>query len=207
MAVVKCDKGHFYDDVKYDSCPHCQSGLKRIKKETFEDDLSELTTRGLSFEVDPATNPDEDITVRLENLSPTGSADEGVTVGLYSFEEGTQLLSGWLVAVKGPARGRDYRLYMGWNRIGRATSMDIYIPEDMGISRENQGAVVFDEKTSKFFFVNGSGTPAAINGRPVDKASELRDGDKISIGESELVFIPFCTEERRWHEECKEKQE
>ena len=38
MAVVKCSQGHYYDDSKFDECPHCKNGLEHIKKESYVDD-------------------------------------------------------------------------------------------------------------------------------------------------------------------------
>lgn len=37
MKVVKCEKDHFYDADKYEICPHCKNGLKKYKKEEYED--------------------------------------------------------------------------------------------------------------------------------------------------------------------------
>lgn len=37
MNVVKCDKNHYYDADKYETCPHCKNGLKKYKKEEFDD--------------------------------------------------------------------------------------------------------------------------------------------------------------------------
>ena len=134
MAVIKCEKGHFYDDSKYEECPHCKDGIKHIRKEDFIDDMGESKTIPIPFQQPSAKIDTEQITVAL-GREPV--SDEGVTIGAYSFSQGVPLLAGWLVVTEGPAKGRDYRLFYGWNKIGRSVSMDIYIPDDQGISKEN----------------------------------------------------------------------
>ena len=41
MGVVRCVKGHYYDDVKFSECPHCKNGLNKVRKETYADWMQE----------------------------------------------------------------------------------------------------------------------------------------------------------------------
>ena len=202
MAIVKCEKGHFYDNIKYKNCPHCENGLKHIRKETYCDDLDNLQTQ---FFADPfvklpyteGVDKECDITV---NLDVSDVSKDSITVGLYNFNNGTQLLVGWLVEVKGVTKGKDYKLFTGWNRIGRSQLMDIYIPNDKKISANNHGAIVFDEKNTQYYFINENGSLSYVNGVPVVNTTELHSGDSIRLGDTELIFMAFCTKERKWED-------
>lgn len=197
MAIVKCEKGHYYDDVKYKKCPHCETGLKHIKKELHVDDLNEMMTLYIA---DGKTDAriSSHMTVNIEDN--VQEKDE-MTVGIYSFSNGTKPLAGWLVCIAGPAKGRDYRLFYGWNKIGRKSSMDVYISEDEKISRDNHAAIIFDEKTGMFHLVNGQGALTYLNGEHVMNSNLLEDGDKISMGNSDFIFIVFCKGDRKWEKE------
>lgn len=200
MAVVQCSNGHYYDDSKYNECPHCKNGLKKIKSETFRDNLDELKTQGIF--VAGGNDDNGDATVNL--LIGDGEEDnEGRTVGLYNFEDGTKLVVGWLVCVHGVCRGRDYRIFHGWNKVGRGMSMDIYIPEDKKISAENQAAIIFDDKSGKFYCSNDYGNLTYLNGVHLTKTEILNSGDEIAMGDNKFIFIAFCTEDRKWQDEEK----
>lgn len=192
MAVVKCNNGHFYDSIKYGECPHCSNGVNKVRKETFVDDIDKFKIRK------PYTSSQIDVqTVSLDIETPSS---DGKTVGIYSFSEGTQLLTGWLVSIKGLTKGRDFKLYNGWNRIGRSADMDVYIPEDNKISLKGHASIVFDSKAGKFFLVNQSGSLTYLNNQYVADSIVINTGDKITIGHTELIFIAFCTEGRKWEE-------
>lgn len=195
MAVVRCEDGHYYDNVKFKECPHCKNGLNHVKKEDYVDDIEKLKTKMQCSR--PLEDVNEEATVSLEAFS-SKKPEEEKTVGFYNFEDGTEFVTGWLVCVKGPARGRDYRLFHGWNRIGRGSDMDVYIPEDAKLSSAKQAAVVFDDKEEKFYLVNEEGSLTYLNDRHSTGSVELRSGDCISMGDTKLIFIAFCTEERRW---------
>ena len=51
--------------------------------------------------------------------------DGGRTVAFWGNESGEDYVTGWLVCVAGPEKGRDFRLHYGFNRIGRSYQMDI----------------------------------------------------------------------------------
>ena len=131
-------------------------------------------------------------------LSFDNHADEDKTVAVYPTESGNKLVVGWLVCTKGLGKGRDYKLYHGWNRIGRGIGMDIYLPDDKKISSDNQIAVVFDDRKSEFHIVNQMGSLTYLNGKNITETYLLNTGDVITMGDTELVFVAFCTEGRKW---------
>lgn len=190
MAIRKCINGHHYDDRKFDKCPLCKDISSLLDFMDYDE-----TVALPHLEID---DYDETVDFHIESGN---NEDEEKTVGLFSFETGSQLVVGWIVCIGGPARGKDYRLYHGWNRIGRNISMDIYIPEDKKISRDSHAGIVYDEKSSKFHLVNQNGALTYLNGKLLIDTSEIISGDKITMGDSDFIFIAFCTEERRWEEE------
>lgn len=194
MAVIKCEKGHYYDNEKYGACPHCENGLERIDSQNFFDDIGDAVTIA-GTEYISGSRADDDTTVML-TFDDYGDDDK--TVAKYSAEAGNKLVVGWLVCTKGIGKGRDYRLYHGWNRIGRGMNMDIYLPDDKKVSSNNQIAVVFDDRKSEFHIVNQLGSLTYLNGKNVTEAQILNTGDVITMGDTELVFIAFCTEGRKW---------
>ena len=185
MAVVCCEKGHYYDDVKYSECPHCKDGIDKIRKETYIDDIEKLKTQAFA-----AREFDDKKTVALY-MEPREKDDASKTIGAYNFEAGTALLTGWIVCVNGPLRGRDYKLFHGWNRIGRSLSMNICIADDEKISDYNHAAIVFDDRSIKFYIINEEGTSTYLNGNYIVGSEEIKSGDRIQIGDSELIFIAF----------------
>ena len=40
-----------------------------------------------------------------------------------------------------------------------------------------------------------------LNEVPVSNVVRIKDGDKITVGNTELIFVPFCKEDRQWEEE------
>lgn len=193
MAIIKCPNGHHYDDNKFDKCPYC------VEDETLplEDFRAEDFEKTVGF---PVYEDLYEETIALEGNA--GIADDNEkTIGFHSFSNGTELITGWIVCVKGPPRGKDYGLYYGKNRIGRGLDMDIYIPDDRAISRDEHATIVYEDHNSEFFLVNCKGNSTLLNGKPAEEVNRLESGDRITMGKSDFVFIPFCTEDRKWEEE------
>ena len=126
------------------------------------------------------------------------ATDDQVTMAFYTGPKGVSCVTGWLVCVEGPERGRDYRITHGMNWAGRDVDMDIYLPQDMMISRKKHCAVVYDNKSNKFFLVDGGVGLTYLNDHLVKQNEVLKLGDVITIGKSKFEFIPFCREGHQW---------
>lgn len=195
MAIVKCSRGHFYDNTKFSQCPHC--GIMAA-----DDDVtvSIPQTRG---------KHDDDQTVALRPDGSNGGGmqtadsveDDDKTVRLYQEKKGADLIVGWLVCIVGSEKGRDYRLHQGFNRMGRDYKMDIPVIEDKSLGREPVCAVVYDDRSNKFYAVQQQGNLAYLNGNVLQGAVELKTGDIISAGKSQFEFVAFCREGRTWENE------
>ena len=88
MAVVQCKNNHYYDNKKFDECPHCQ----RLAGNSADSD-------GATVSMDTSA---EEGTQGLNSLmgnamgSPIGRYSEEKTVGLYT-KKGFSPVAGWLV--------------------------------------------------------------------------------------------------------------
>ncbi len=205
MELIKCVNGHYYDTKKYDSCPYCQ------KRETENSILQQKLGNVPVFRAAPGSI-NEDVTVAMMPGDPEvtvsgkqggisagiGADEDPVTVGFFSPSTGTACITGWLVCVEGPARGRDYRIFHGMNWVGRDPDMDIHMIEDKRIAPRKHCAVVYDRKSAKFFVVDGEVDLTYLNGELLKGSAKLKTGDVISIGESRFEFIPFCREGHQW---------
>lgn len=177
-ALTRCDNGHYYDPRKHSSCPFC--GVQNL-----DIDIKKTMAKrpGSSAAGTPAPG--------------TG----GKTVGVFRKKLGIDPVVGWLVAVEGPERGNDYRITAERNFIGRSEKMDISIPGDETISRENHAIISYNPKNNSFrLFPGDSHGLVYLNDEEVITPVEMSDYDLIEIGETRLKFVPFCGEKFRWEE-------
>lgn len=176
-GLDRCDQGHYFDTAIYSTCPHCSAGS--LVRPVSRDDGAVLTS------------PCE--------ASANNSSEPGVTVGVVSAEIGIDPVVGWLVCVEGPDKGMDYRIRAERNSIGRSVSMRIFIDGDPKISLENHAFVCFDPKTNVFTLDPGLGSRAVyLDGKVVSTSQSLRPYSKIQLGDTVLVFVPFCGENFTW---------
>jgi hypothetical protein len=110
---------------------------------------------------------------------------------------------GWLVVVGGPGLGAFRPIFEGNNAVGR--SSDQRIPIDFGdeaISAEEQAFIRYDSSERSFLLVpNLSKTNVvALNDKRPTAAVELAAMDVITMGRTQLVFVPFCSRDFDWSE-------
>ncbi len=110
---------------------------------------------------------------------------------------------GWLVIVGGPGLGAFRPIYEGNNTIGRAATQRI--PLDFGdeaISSEEQAYLRYDSVDRKFLLVPNLAKTniVAVNERKPTGAVELSAMDLITVGRTQLAFVPFCGLDFDWSE-------
>jgi hypothetical protein len=110
---------------------------------------------------------------------------------------------GWLVIVAGPGLGAFRPIYEGNNAVGRSKSQRI--PIDFGddtISSEEQAFIRYDSVDRTFLLVPNLAKTniVAVNDRKPTGAVELAAMDLITMGRTQLVFVPFCGAEFDWAE-------
>lgn len=127
----------------------------------------------------------------------TGQTEVMVEESLFLEEE--HPVCGWIVCIAGPRRGKDYKIMVGKNFVGRADDMDIQILGDNKISRRNHCVIVYDEKQGKTVILPGDSNGIVyLNEEAVYVPTPLGEYDVIEMGESRFLFIPFCGEHFMW---------
>ncbi|RKR88063.1 type III secretion system (T3SS) inner membrane Yop/YscD-like protein [Micromonospora pisi] len=91
-----------------------------------------------------------------------------------------------LTVVNGPMRGASFRLRPGTRRIGREEGVDIVI-DDRKVSRRH---AMLDLAQGRALLVDtGSTNGTWLNDQRISRPMELRDGDRIRVGNVELRFF------------------
>jgi hypothetical protein len=108
---------------------------------------------------------------------------------------------GWLVIVGGPGLGAYRPIYEGNNTIGRAATQRI--PLDFGdeaISSEEQAYIRYDGGERGFLFVPNLAKTnvVAVNEKRPTSAVQLQSMDLITMGRTQLVFVPLCGPDFDW---------
>ena len=96
---------------------------------------------------------------------------------------------GWLVCTQEPRRGMDFRLHPGFNSLGSGPRADISLPWER--IRDPAALVYYDEAHSLFTFGPTGGGTAAVNGTPVEEPVVLHPHDRLTLGDTTLVFVPL----------------
>lgn len=118
------------------------------------------------------------------------------------FHEDIKPVCGWIVCVSGPRQGKDYKVVSGKNFIGRADDMNIQILGDNEISRRNHAVIVFDPKKKETVLLPGDSNGLVyLNENAVYVPTPLSPYDKVEMGNSVFVFVPFCGNNFMWGDE------
>ena len=107
---------------------------------------------------------------------------------------------GWLVVVDGPGVGRDLRIGVGRNALGRDGSNRIPLPfGDTHISRREHLWITYDP-VNRLFSVAPGNSPnlAYLNGVAIEQRMPLADGCTIVVGQTTLRFAAFCGDGFTW---------
>lgn len=186
VNMVCCPNGHYYDASIYSKCPHCTGITEQIK-------VCEVC--GKSYDAKKYTS--------CPHCQKKGN-DSPPTVALFQKN-----VVGWLVAVKGPHKGKDFRLQTGRNFIGRDDMMDVCLRYDNAVSRNKHAVLLYEPKGCTFFITPGESHELAyLNGEVLLDAKPLKSGDILTLGRSDLMFVPFCRPDFNWEKQAeKEKSE
>jgi len=144
--------------------------------------------------VKPERKPQED-TARTQLVRGKAQVKRG------TFEQDPVV--GWLVIVGGPGIGAYRPIFEGNNTLGRNSTQRI--PLDFGddsISSEEQAYIRYDSAARSFLFVPNLAKTnvVSINDKRPTGAVELNQMDVITVGRTQVVFVPFCGAEFDWAE-------
>lgn len=107
-----------------------------------------------------------------------------------------------LVVISESDKGISYNLKCGKNTIGRngkGCIVDISLDKDTSISRGAQAIVIYEPKKRKFLIQASNGNSLIyLNDDLLMNFSDLSAYDKITIGNTELMFMPFCSDRFSW---------
>ena len=129
MELITCANGHTYDPSISPNCPQCAGHTVPLAEPSFfGDDIGK--TVPLRRDTVPVTPP---VPVQWADpgvsYGPAASASKNEAVTMpVNYDQGgisekAELpVTGWLVCVDGPEKGRDYRLHEEYNYIGRSLS-------------------------------------------------------------------------------------
>ncbi|MBE0568009.1 MAG: FHA domain-containing protein [Krumholzibacteria bacterium] len=101
---------------------------------------------------------------------------------------GAECLVAWLVVASGPARGRDFRLPGGTARLGHDPACDVCLAGDTYMSGCH-AEISFRGGLHELRDL-GSTNGTYVNESRVGEAV-LRDGDRVRLGTTQLVFKCF----------------
>ena len=154
----------------------------------------EFSTPPTTRVVKPERKPQED-TARTQLVRGKAEVKRG------AFEQDPVV--GWLVIVGGPGIGAYRPIFEGNNTLGRSSTQRI--PLDFGddsISSEEQAYIRYDSSARSFLFVPNLAKTnvVSINDKRPTGAVELSQMDVITVGRTQVVFVPFCGAEFDWAE-------
>ncbi|MGI6315460.1 MAG: FHA domain-containing protein [Christensenellales bacterium] len=191
--MKQCEKGHFYDEGRFSSCPYCETAPVAAVQPS-------LAASSVGKTVAVASGPIGK-TVAVNNAGP----DRGKTVAIMKEKIGLDPAVGFLVCVKGPHRGKDYRLMAGRNALGRSGDADISLPDDPTVSREKHAIITYDERNNQFVLSPGTGRGVTyLNDQLVEAARDISAYDRIELGATVLVFLPLCGPRFNWSDHPEE---
>lgn len=233
MNLVKCENGHFYDEERYQSCPHCaapalrNSNLTQPVQRTPENDAvtvaldqSEATgalPSASAAPVAPVAAPaagtasgslQDAVKAAAQGAVNAPPVDGDKTVGFFASAMGKEPVVGWLVCTKGEHFGEDFRLKSGRNFVGRAANMDVPVTKDTTVSRERHAVLVYEPRGNAFIVQPGDSKELCyLNGQVVLSPQMLNPHDRLLLGKTELMFIPCCTPNFNWEAAKGEEKE
>lgn len=194
MNLIQCNKKHFYDQDKYNECPHCNSGVERNDNLTVpvkRSEINDAQTMPLKEHVQQAI--DINVQIPIEDRK-----NDGATVAMYKVKD-VEPVVGWLVCTEGNHSGEFFKLKTGRNFIGRSRTMDIAISKDDTVSRERHAAVIYEPKNLMYLVQTGDSSGLCyLNDNVVLNPEKLKINDVITIGDTKLMFFPCCNEVFNW---------
>lgn len=194
MAVVQCEKDHYYDNEEYEQCPHCaklkEKGNTREEPPTVS--IVQESRQIEKFVVEYLNKISE-----INRSSAHTDEDLDRTISIFERQGLSKCISGWLVCIQGEEYGQSFPLYAGVNRIGRSHSNEIVL-NDPKVSREEHCSVIYEEKKNIFYLFPKAGNLVYIGDEAVKQAQELKHGQIATIGEAKLEFVAYCMGEKKW---------
>jgi hypothetical protein len=186
--MERCSSGHMYDREKDPFCPYCVDIQNDLEK-------TQPVEQAVGQEQPDTRNEDKAI-----GAGYSKNEDSDKTIAFWKEKTGIDPVVGWLVCVEGADKGRDYRIRMGQNTLGRGDNVDISIKGDNTISGKTSAArVIYEPTDGEFVLIPGQGRALTyLNNSGIYMPTPLSAFDRIRLGKTELLFVPFCGDEFSW---------
>jgi hypothetical protein len=111
-----------------------------------------------------------------------------------------QWICGIVVCVEGINKGKGYFLRAGKNFIGSGDDMDIQILGDKKVNRYRHAVLVYDgEKVETLLLPGESQGMVYLEKKAVYLPTILQPYARIRIGDTSLIFAPFCGNKFNWN--------
>ncbi|MBQ9199549.1 MAG: FHA domain-containing protein [Lachnospiraceae bacterium] len=218
MNLKRCENGHFYDTDKYSACPHCSGeGVKsddnltvtvpmdRSNDVTIPETMPVNQQRLKGFPemggvpTDSSADSNLKAFINQSNIETVPVEDSDKTVRYSAGTTKIEPVVGWLVAVSGEMAGESYLLKAGRNFIGRGANMDVVLSGDKSVSRDKHAIILYEPRKREFLVQPGESRELFyLNDEVVLNTIMLNAYDKLLIGATELIFVPFCGEKFGW---------
>lgn len=172
-----CANGHIYDS-SLAQCPYCPSSNLKSKLAKGPEGITDTFT--------PGSSKGKDIT-KIMNKEQSKASNKTIIVSKddeQSPKNSGRKLMGWLVSFSLNPNGQDFKLYEGRNLISGDPNGDIYL-NDPAVSTPHCMILFRGDKIRIKDELSTNGT--MHNGAEIDEA-ELKDGDVIKVGRTELKF-------------------
>ena len=208
MAQARCSNGHIYDTEVYKECPYCDNDARTIDfggnyeaNDIPRQDYVRKTApiarstpvSKIEPEKVPKTTPPQAYLDKQDEIKKTAA--------VFTPKQGSDPVVGWLVCVQGKEVGMDYRLGAKTNTIGRGSEMDVKIKGDDTITSNTHAKIDYDILNNDFYLIPANNKSTIyLNKTPVYVPQKLTAYDKIRLGKTEVLFIPFCSEKFVWPE-------
>ena len=108
-------------------------------------------------------------------------------------------VTGWLVVLDGPAKGRDLRLGVGRSFLGLdADGTPVTLSADAPLHLR-QAVLVYDGEAKTYTLLPGSSQELCyLEGAALLAPQELAGDETLRLGTAALKFVPFCGAEFHW---------
>lgn len=219
MNLQRCEKGHFYDGEKFQTCPHCAAvgGDMNLTMPYAEPGgaYNQMPNEPVTVAMyqqpggpeSAAGNLSLQDAVSRAMTAPAPVQDEEKTISIYQAVKGIDPVAGWLVCIEGSDFGGSYTIKSGKNFIGRASNMDIVIHGDNSISREKHAILLYEPKRRDFIAQPGESRELFyVNDEVVLNSVKLKQYDILTIGNTRLMFFPCCGENFSWDDYKKNEE-
>src|SRR4051794_15060805 len=120
----------------------------------------------------------------------------GACIGSLSALVEEVLKPASLKVVRGWQEGREYPVVKAASVLGRDEGVDVLLLRDPRVEKRH---AIIHRRGNRFVLVNdqGSAQQTLVNDEPVAEACELKDGDRIQLGNVLLRFMMRAATERR----------